>query len=428
MNTDTYRILAQDCFINNNTFKTGINNNDLIIGPSGAGKTRGYVKPNIMQANESMIIADTKGNLLEEVGCILARRGYRLLNIDFKTMSSTCRYNPMEYIPYDESRGCYSSRDILKLAAGLIPIHDFHDPFWDLSARQYVALLISYILEFCPEEEHNLKYVMALFRTMGSEEFETRMNETRLYFPDSFCAQLYDEIQNNATAEKMHASIKGFVSEHLSDLVFDTALAMYEHETPFRIRELGQRKTALFLNISDTDRSLDTLVSLFYTQALQDLCDYADQECRGQRLPVPVRFFMDDFATNAYIEDFDKFISVIRSREISVSIIVQSITQLSSLYGQDRADTIIDNCDNLLYLGGHSLKTAEYMSVRSDIPEEEIINMPLDQAILCTRGQKPKMVKKFDIRTHERYSELPEAHEGFIISAEPQTVLQTEPL
>lgn len=172
--------------------------------------------------------------------------------------------------------------------------------------------------------------------------------------------------------------------------------------------DLAQEKTAVFLTVSDTDRSADRLVNLFYTQALQTLCRSADRDYPDHRLAVPVRFILDDFATNTCIPDFDNITSVIRSREIYVSII-QSLSRLNALYGPEKAKTIINNCDNCLYLGGQDVETARYISVKANRTADSILNMPLGEAYLFTRGRAPQRVRKYDLRRHERYGELPEA-------------------
>lgn len=184
---------------------------------------------------------------------------------------------------------------------------------------------------------------------------------------------------------------------------------LMQEQNPNRINfpRLGKEKTALFLTISDTDRSMDRLVNLFYTQAFQSLCAAADRSS-GHRLKIPVRFYLDDFAANVRIPDFDKIISVIRSRKISVSVIIQSISQLEAMYGQARASTILNNCDNLLYLGGTDVNTAHLIAQRANKPVSAILGMPLDAAMLFTRGQPPKMVKKYDLHSHPLYTRLPE--------------------
>jgi type IV secretion system protein VirD4 len=411
---NTFRILAEGQLIPNDTRVSGINNNDLIIGPSGAGKTRGYVKPNLLQLNESCIVTDTKGSLYGEVGGLLKRHGFRVESIDFTDLdASTMGYNPLEFIRLDEKTGRYFTQDILTVCAALIPIEG-HDPFWDMSARNYLACLISYVLEALPEREHTLEYVMALFNEMnrsGKEPsvFERLLEKLGAEDPESYAYSLYPSIKSQIVADKMYESIRAMISEKLAPLTFRSALGLYDRPKRVDFRSLGRQKTAVFLTVSDLDRSMDRLVNLFYTQALQTLCASADKDYPDHRLPVPVRLYLDDFATNTYIPDFDKIISVIRSREVSVSVILQSISQLEALYGAPKAATIMNNCDNCLYLGGQDVETARFISVKANKAMDTILNLPLEEAWLFTRGRTPQKVRKFDITTHARYRELPEA-------------------
>lgn len=406
---DSYRILAKNCLVNNNTRITGINNNDVIIGPSGAGKTRGYVKPNIMQCNESMIIADTKGNLIKEVGPVLENSGYKIINMNFKDLNQAYGYNPFDYIHFDKELNKYSEQDIMTVASVIIPKpQSKRDPFWELAAKMYLTCIIAYIMECLPEEEHTLKYAVDLMAEISNNNFRKLLTELKEINPDSLAVKLYRLFQYNYRADKTEASIVAILGEKLNGLDFDSLIRMYSCKERIDFKNLGREKTAVFLTISDTDRSMDRLISLFYTQALHELCDSADTDYDDNRLPVPVRFILDDFATNAYIPDFENIISVIRSREIYVSIILQSITQLTALYGDANAKTIINNCDNCLYLGGQDIETARYMSQKANKTINTILNMPLNEAYLFTRGQEARKVEKYDIREHIRYCELPE--------------------
>lgn len=415
MKTQTYRILAQDHTISNDTWETGINNNDLIIGPSGAGKTRSYVKPNIMQCNESLVVTDTKSSLLDELGPFLKQKGVQVINIDFTSMLDSFGYNPLDYIHYDEATGKYSERDMMSIAACLVPIETTKDPFWESSARMFVEAMIGYVLECLPKEEHTLEYVTKLFGQMGvpkNEElspFDVLMTELGEENPDSFAYKKYAMFKDLRTSDKTYECIRAFLAEKLDPLTYDGPLQMYSRPDKIDFKRLGREKTVVFLNVSDTDRSADRLVNLFYTQALHTLCESADKDYPAHRLPMPVRFILDDFAANAVIPDFDKIISVIRSREIYVSIVLQSLPQLTALYGPYRSSTIIDNCDNWLYLGGRDIETVRHISYMSNRPMDAILNLPLGQAFLFTRGQPSRVVTKFDIKSHEQYRHLPEA-------------------
>ncbi len=410
MNTNhTYRILAHNVYENNNTWETGLNNNDLIIGPSGAGKTRSYVKPNIMQCNESMIIADTKGSLIHEVGPLLRENGYQVIHIDFKHLEHSYGYNPLDFIRQHPRTGNYLPQDILTIANTLVPVKSQQDPFWEQASQMYLGCLIAYVMECLPEEEHNLKYVADVFAEIATGNFKQLIQEQQLIHPDSYAVQCYQLFQNTCKSPKTESSITSVLGEKFNALLFDDAIAMYTAEKRIQFRDLGRRKTAVFLTISDMDRSMDRLISLFYTQALQTLCDSADTEYANHRLPIPVRLILDDFATNAYIPDFHNITSVIRSREIYVSIILQSLTQLEALYGRANAATIVNNCDHLLYLGGQDVNTAQWLSPKMNKPTSAILNMKLGEGCLFTRGQEAQKIEKYDLRTHPQYAALPEA-------------------
>lgn len=409
----TERILAQNCYMDNDTWTTGLNNNDLIIGPSGAGKTRGYVKPNIMQCNESMIIADTKGSLIHEMSPLLKAKGYRVILMDFKDLHNTYGYNPLDYIRYDRKRGKYSEQDIMTVAQALVPGSQFdRDPYWNNAARMYLTSIIAYVMECLPEQEHTLKYVTDLYAELNTRNYHRLLEDLRQKNPDSYAVKTFDLFRDNGKSERTEGSIIAVLGERLNGLGLEGAVKMYNARKRIRFRDLGRKKTAVFLTISDTDRSMDNLVGLFYTQALHALCASADLEYPDHRLPVPVRFILDDFATNAVITDFHNLTSVIRSREIYVSIILQSITQLNAIYGQDNATTIINNCDNCLYLGGQDITTAKFIAEKANKTPFTVLNLPLSDAYLFTRGCNPQKVKRFDICSHPNYSLLPEAAEA----------------
>lgn len=402
----TYRILAEGLTACNDTWKTGLNNNDIIIGPSGAGKTRGYVLPNILQCNESIIVSDSKNSLRKKTEGFLKREGYKVINIDFTDCRASDGYNPLDYIRYDAERDKYCEQDILTVAACLVPALSRKDPFWEMSARMYLECLIGYVLECLPEEEHTLCSVVTLFREMGSNSFAHLFHELGELNPESFAFMRYEMFKTTVVSEKTYASILAVLAEKLSVLTFDGTKRLFDNPDRIRIEDIGRTKTAVFVGVSDTDRSFDRLATLFYAQALHVLCNSADRDYPNQRLAVPVRLIMDDFAANVSIPDFDKIVSVIRSRDISVSVILQSISQLESIYGHAKAMTIINNFDTCLYLGGQDVETAQYIGIKANKTASTILDMPLEQAWIFQRGRKPRTVRKYRPESHERYLEL----------------------
>ena len=395
---DTFRVLAENVKINNNTWVTGINNNDLIIGPSGSGKTRGYVIPNIICSEESLIVADTKGNLQHKLGPDLKEKGYKIISLDFKNLKNNeYGYNPLSFIRFDIDTDSYNEQDIYSVAEAMFPALIKQDPFWDEASKMYLVCIISYVMNFLPYDEHTMDSVMYLSNIIGSPEFKNIMNEIVNVHPTCLTSRIYKIINDGSIADRTTACIKLTLSTRLS--IFNNSLLLKICNNPNQInfKKLSQEKTILFLNISDVDRSKDLLINLLYTQAFQELCDEADSNFPDFRLNIPVRFILDDFATNTIIPHFDNIISVIRSREIYVSIIIQSISQLDGLYGTNSSRTIINNCDNLLYLGGQDVETAQYMSFKLNKPSSSILNLELNKAYLFTRGEKPKEVKKLKL-------------------------------
>lgn len=408
------RILAAGQSVTNDTWQTGLNNNDLIIGPSGSGKTRGYVKPNILQCNESMIIADTKGALCEEVGGALEQEGYKVIELNLSDCAqSSYGYNPLAYIRRDLS-GRYSELDILALAACLVPIETKRDPYWETMSRIYLESAISYVLECLPPEEQNFASVVRLVGETGPGGcYRNLMRELAVINPESFALaryRMYQPVADNASTTS--SCIHSFLASKLAPLSFEGAKRLFTNPKKINIKEIGRKKTAVFLTVSDTDNSLYRLANVFYTQALHTLCDLADKN-KEHRLKVPVRFYLDDFASNVTIPEFDRIISVIRSREISVSVIIQSLSQLESIYGRARAMTIVNNCDNLICLGaGRDMETAGYISKQANTPVSAVLNAPLDSAWLLTRGSAAQKVKKYDLKAHPLYHRLPEAEQA----------------
>lgn len=392
MNNYGTRILAEGISVSNDTKATGLNNNDLIIGSSGSGKTGGYVIPNIRNISGSLVVSDTKGQLERLFKDELIRKGYIVKTLDLVNPLRSCGYNPLDGIRrYDN--GKYREQDILTLANTIMPKLDSDEPFWEKAAAGYLAFLIAYCLEAVDDDEHNMQTVCKLHQAFIAPNGELPFLLWAEGNPDSFATKKYRQIRSSSNAEKMWSSIIEFANRALEPFDFDEAKTIFASKDPIDIRELGRTKTVLFLNVSDTDRTFDMLVNIFYTQALQLLCSQADANPDG-RLDVPVRIIMDDFAASARIPDFDKVISVIRSRDISVSLILQSMTQLESMYSHAEAMTIVNNCDHILYLGSQDIGTAEFIAYRAYKTPETIMCMPRTDVILMTSGEKAVTVRK----------------------------------
>lgn len=400
------RLLGKGQWISNDDIQSGFNNNDLVVGGSGSGKTGGYMIPNIRQGNGNMVITDTKSTLHKRLGEQLRRQGYDVSVLDFVNPEKSGKYNPLEYIRTVNHSGVeeYNHKDIISLARILVPTRIKHDPFWEESARTVMSFLIAFTLEALKEEEHCMHSIVELYRQLGQENGRKRFEVWCMEHPDSFAAKKYAMFRGVTNVDRTWECISQFLSEALEPFDFREMEMIFGYTgtgKTIRLSDLWEKKTAIFLNISDTRRFTDRVANLFYTQALQVLCAQADLREEG-RLPRPVRFMLDDFAANVYIEDFDKLISVIRSRNISVSVILQSLTQLQAMYSKEKADTIVTNCDHMLYLGGQDIETARYIGYRSGKTEDHILLMPMGKAYLIERGKKGILIDRIPPYEAER--------------------------
>lgn len=414
------------------------NKNVLVIGGSGSGKTRFYVKPNLMQMspNTSYVVTDPKGTILIEVGKMLVNGGYRIKVLNTINFKKSMHYNPFHYIR--------SERDILKLVNTIIANTKGEgdksgEDFWVKAERLYYCALIGYIWYEAPEEEQNFSTLLEFINASEArEDDEGFKNAVDLLFeeleaeePNHFAVRQYKKYKLAAgkTAKSIliscGARLAPFDIQELRDL-----MAYDEMELDM----LGDQKTAMFVIISDTDDTFNFVVAIMYTQLFNLLCDKADDE-HGGRLPYHVRLLLDEFANIGQIPKFDKLIATIRSREISASIILQSQSQLKSIY-KDAAETIIGNCDTTLFLGGKESSTLKEISETlgketidlfntSDtrgqsrsyglnyqktgkelMTKDELAVMDGGKCILQLRGVRPFLSDKFDITRHKRYKEL----------------------
>ena len=412
------------------------NKNVVVIGGSGTGKSRFFVKPNLMQMYCSYVVTDPKGTILIECGFILERNGYRIKVFNTVNFARSMHYNPFAYIK--------SEKDILKLVNVIMTNtkgdgEKSGDDFWQKAERLLYCAFIGYIYYECVEEEQNFATLLAMINACEvREEDETFKNEVDLMFeelekekPNHFAVRQYRKFKLAAgkTAKSIliscGARLAIFDIQELLDL---TAYDEMELDT------LGDEKTALFVIISDTDDTFNFLVAIMYSQMFNLLCEKADNVYKG-RLPVHVRFLLDEFSNIGLIPKFEKLIATIRSREISANIILQSKTQLKALY-KDNASTIEDNCDCTLFLGGKEKNTlkdfAELLGketidlystsdTRGASPSnsvnyqktgkelmtpDEIAVMDGSKCILQVRGVRPFLSDKYDITKHKQYKYL----------------------
>lgn len=403
-------ILAEDQYYSLDCHETQLNNNLLVVGTSGAGKTRSIVTPNILQAVGSYIISDPKGNLYDKYKNYLCRKGYRVMKLDFTDPKNSAGYNFFDYIRDDT--------DIIKIAHMLIyqeMAGKNADPFWDQASQLLLEAIISYLREFSRKDDQNLQNVLKLVSNCqadGDMEYSQSVmdyliRDAEKRKPTSHAVTTYKRFR--VAADKTLRSILISVNARLG--LYDTeSINQITKVDTIDIPSIGKRKTALFVVVSDTDRSLDPLANLFFTQAMNELCRAADKTREGA-LPVPVRFILDDFATNCKIAEFPRMISSIRSRGISTMLFIQAESQLTAQYGDD-GRTIIGNCDTYMYLGGNDIDTAKAVAARCDLPVKKILYMPVGTNWIFRRGQLPINGKNFNLEQllAEKEEELRAGH------------------
>ena len=398
-------ILAEGVTLSNDTWHTGLNCNQLVLGPSGSGKTRNFLKPNLLQANASYLVLDTKGLLYREVGPVLAGLGYEVQNVNFADVAGTVGYDPLDHIRRDPQTGEPSQQDIISVASALSPKESLQDPFWEQAAANYLASFIAYVLETHPAKAQSFDRVVKLFEAcVKPDDMDGLFMSLERDWPNSFALAMYRRASCTQTAEKMHASIMGIIAEKLMCLGFKEATSLFRNPRRVDFARMGRRRVALFVSVSDTDPSLLPLTSLFVSQAIQGLLRAADAMPNGM-LPVPVRLFLDDFS-NLRIPDFDKVISVTRSREVWCTLLCQSVAQLQSMYGAAGAETIMGNCDAQLVLAFMDNATTAAYAGRAGRTPDTLLATPLDESWLFLRGRKPIKVHKYDLTAHQRYGSV----------------------
>ena len=412
------------------------NKNVLVIGGSGSGKTRFFVKPNLMQMHSSYVVTDPKGTIVLECGKMLEENNYEIKILNTINFKKSMKYNPFAYLK--------SEKDILKLVQTIIANtkgegEKAGEDFWVKAEKLYYSALIGYIYYEAPKEEKNFKTLLDMIDASEvREDDESYMNPIDRLFealekkhPTHFAVKQYKKYKLAAgkTAKSIliscGARLAPFDIEELRELMSEDEMAL---------DTIGDKKTALFVIISDTDDTFNFVVCIMYYQLFKLLCDKAD-DVYGGRLPVHVRFLLDEFANIGLIPKFEKLIATIRSREISASIILQSQSQLKAIY-KDHADTIIGNCDSTLFLGGKEKTTLKELSetlgketidlyntseTRSNqksfglnyqkvgkelMSQDEITVMDGGKCIFQLRGVRPFLSDKFDITKHKNYKLL----------------------
>lgn len=424
------KILTQNVSVGLDGRKHRRNLNTLVCGGSGAGKTRFFAKPNLCQANSSYVVLDPKGELLRDTGNLLSGKGYDIKVLDLINMEKSHCYNPFVYLRSDN--------DIQRLVTNLFKNttpkgSQSQDPFWDQAATMLLLALIFYLHYEAPPEEQNFPMVMEMIRAGEvREDDETYKSALDILFerlemrnPEHIALKYYRSYHSGSG--KTLKSIQITLISRLEKFNLES-LASITQNDELELWSIGEKKTAVFAIIPDNDSSFSFLVGMLYTQLFQQLYYQADV-IHGGRLPVHVHFLMDEFANVALPDEFDKLLSTMRSREISVSIIIQNLAQLKALF-EKQWESIVGNCDEFLYLGGNEQSTHEYVSKllgketidtntygqskgrngsystnwqlagRELMTPDEVRMLDNRYALLFIRGERPVEDLKFDILKH----------------------------
>ena len=424
------KILTQNVSVGLDSRRHRRNLNTLVCGGSGAGKTRFFAKPNLCQANSSYVVLDPKGELLRDTGNLLSAKGYDIKVLDLINMEKSHCYNPFVYLRSDN--------DIQRLVTNLFKNttpkgSQSQDPFWDQAATMLLLALIFYLHYEAPPEEQNFPMVMEMIRAGEvREDDETYKSALDILFerlemrnPEHIALKYYRSYHSGSG--KTLKSIQITLISRLEKFNLES-LASITQNDELELWSIGEKKTAVFAIIPDNDSSFSFLVGMLYTQLFQQLYYQADV-IHGGRLPVHVHFLMDEFANVALPDEFDKLLSTMRSREISVSIIIQNLAQLKALF-EKQWESIVGNCDEFLYLGGNEQSTHEYVSKllgketidtnsygqskgrngsystnwqlagRELMTPDEVRMLDNRYALLFIRGERPVEDLKFDILKH----------------------------
>ena len=449
------KLMTQNVSIGLNAKKHRRNLNTLVCGGSGAGKTRFYCKPNLMQANTSFVILDPKGEIVRDVGKLLEAKGYEIKVLDLISMEKSHCYNPFVYLRSDN--------DIQRLVTNLFKSttpkgSQSNDPFWDTAASMLLLALVFYLHYEAPGDEQNFAMVMEMLRAGAIEDEEeprpspldNLFSELEYENPEHIALKYYHSYHSGSA--KTLKSIQITLAARLEKFNLESLAALTTTDE-LELETLGEKKTALFALIPDNDTSFNFLVSLLYTQLFQQLF-YSADHIHGGSLPIPVHFLMDEFANVSLPDDFDKILSVMRSRSVSVSIILQNLAQLKALF-EKQWESIVGNCDEFLYLGGNEQSTHKYVSEllgkstidtntygkssgrsgnystnyqisgRELLTPDEVRMLDNQYAILFIRGERPVLDFKYDILKHPNVAMTADGNAGVYTHGEVKSDVAT---
>lgn len=404
---------GSDYVFSTNCGETGLNNNVLVVGGSGSGKTMSVAEPFLLESfRRSIITTVTKRKIINKYIPLLSGRGYDVWDLDFvHPQRGNIAYDPLDYIA--------SHTDITFVARSIVMANPKKersnaDPYWDDAATSLFAAMIAYVL--MTKEHANFADVLEMLDNLT---FQESCGQIRTNYDREF--EILEEtdasnfaVSNWKSFKKLPIKTASCVFGALNttvDSVFSLELrSMFHMKEKVDFEHLAKKRTALFVTSSPVNPSLNCFINMFYGHAFKQLFEFGEEQPDGM-LPIPVHLIADDFATGCPVPMFDQYISILREKQISVTLLIQSESQLSSLYGSDAATTIINNCDTYVFMGSNDLATAQNISLRVNRPLEDVLHMRLGNQILFRRGAKPKMGKRYNILENETYRKITAAYE-----------------
>lgn len=406
-------ILGKNCTYSTDCQETQLNNNVVVCGGSGCGKTMSISEPRLLETeHSSLIVTLSKQKLLKKYAPLFRQRGYRVLTLDFaQPKDSAAAYDPLAYVN--------SYRDIAFLAEALVKsdpkkVRANMDPFWDEAAVSLLSAEIAYVMAEC--ERPTFADVLDLHNSLEIEEVSSGIQTTLDYRfavlaqkqPKCFAVTCWKSFRQ--LPMRTAGCVYGTLNTTLDTLFTPELQRMIRRHKSVSFARLARERTVLFVVTSAVNPVLNRLIQVFYAQAFQQLFETAER-CDSGVLPVPVHVLCDDFAVGGTIHQFHEYISIFREKGISVTLLLQSESQLEAMYGTDNATTILNNCDTYLYMGGMDLKTCRTVSERLNVPLDEVLYMPLGRVVVFRRGQPPLVTQRYDILQDARYQQVTAQYE-----------------
>lgn len=407
---------GDNCVFSSDSNETGLNNNIVVIGSSGCGKTVSLIEPRILETfTKSLIATVTKRRIVKKYFDVMKERGYRVLDVDFVHPSEgNCGYDPLAHIA--------SYNDITFLARSIVLANSQKatsnaDPYWDDGATSLLSAEISYVL--MTEDNPTFADVLDFHNKMTFEErggvISTNYDQKFEYLAekDASCFALSCWKSFKQLPIKTASCIFSALNTTMDSIFTPELKEMFQMKQMVDFEKLASQKTVLFITTSPVNPSLNSFISSFYATAFKELFEFAEEQADG-KLPIAVDVLCDDFATGCPVNMFEQYVSIFREKNLSATILIQSESQLSSLYGNDKAVTIMNNMDTIVFLGSMDLDTGKRISMRANCPLEDILYMPIGEEIIFRRGMKPIFTKRYNIFENDMYKRITADYEKHV--------------